>query len=213
MRPLIAPDTTPEVATTVDAILAKYVPAPILAFLAERGTRIVVVRGPNAYHDASPALRRLGANVDAWPSPPAGLFVVEEATLYVRMISPMTIVHEMGHAFDRALGGDQYLSTADPELRRAYADERAFVTPYAASGIDEWFAEGFRAMCEANDARSLWPAADRARLKSIGSTILGPMTRLFARFDVADPDDICPLCRAHYGNDHDDEACAAEAAA
>lgn len=211
MSPLLAPDTTPDVATTVDAILAEYVPAPILAFLAERGTRIVVVRGPNAYHNASPALRRLGAGVDAWPFPPAGLFVVEEATLYVKTISPMTIVHELGHAFDRALGGEDYLSTYDGAIRRAYAAETHYVTPYAASAVDEYFAEAFRAMCEANDLRSLWPAATRARLSK--SLIAPIMTRLFARFDVADPDDICPLCRAHYGNEHDDDACRTEAVA
>ncbi len=31
-----------------------------------------------SYRDASPALRRLAIDVDAWPAPPDGLFVVEE---------------------------------------------------------------------------------------------------------------------------------------
>ena len=99
--------------------------------------------------------------------PPAGLFVVEERTVYLRSTSPMTVAHEFAHALDCALGGGVYLSGVDPRVRRAFRDARAFVTPYAASALDEYFAECLRAWVEANDARSPWPRATRARLREI----------------------------------------------
>jgi len=49
------------------------------------------------YCDVSPALQRLGVDVDAWPVPQAGLFVVEERTVFLRSRSPMTIGHEVAH--------------------------------------------------------------------------------------------------------------------
>jgi len=42
-------------------------------------------------------LRRLASGVDDWPVPPAGLFVVEERTIYLRSTSPMTVAHEFAH--------------------------------------------------------------------------------------------------------------------
>ena len=117
----------------------------------------------NAVVELSPALRRLGAGVDRWPIPPAGLFVVEERTIYLRSISPMTIAHEFAHALDCALGGGVYLSGVDPRIRRAFASATAFVTPYAASACDEYFAECMRAYVEVNDPHSLWPRATRER--------------------------------------------------
>ena len=183
MNPLLAPNTLPTMASTIDAILEKYIPPSICAFLAERGTKIIVVSGANAFCNASPALQSLGARVDDWPTPPAGLFVVSERTLYIRQVSAMTVVHELGHAFDLALGGDVYSTCANSNLRALYADETNFITPYAASAIDEWFAESFRAMCEANDDHSLWPRATRVRLRR--STIHATMVALFESFGVA----------------------------
>ena len=182
---MIAPGTDPATAARVERVLAKHVPAPILRFIAEAGTSLVVVTG--RYDDASPALREMGVNVDGWPSSPAGLFVVPEATLYVRNISTMTIVHELGHAFDLALGGGtEYLTTSDTPLRLAYAQESRFVTPYAASAVDEYFAESFRAMCEANDERSPWPDATRERLsRSLIAPIISALFERFASVEVA----------------------------
>src|SRR5579862_1404698 len=71
-----------------------------LAFAVRRGIRVVPLTARLRYHDASRALRRLGVDVDAWPVPPAGLFVVEERTVYLRSTSPMTVAHEFGHALD-----------------------------------------------------------------------------------------------------------------
>jgi hypothetical protein len=56
--------------------------------------RVVHLRGSEAYRDRSRALRRLASGVDDWPVPPAGSFVVEERTVYLRSTSPMTVSHE-----------------------------------------------------------------------------------------------------------------------
>jgi hypothetical protein len=138
-----------------------------LAYAVRRGIRILLLRPGELYREASPALGRLGIDVDAWPAPPAGLFVVEERALYLRSRSPMTVAHEFGHALDCALGGGVYRSGIDPQVRALFANANAFVTPYAATGVDEYFAESLRAYVEANDSASPWPRATRARLRHI----------------------------------------------
>ena len=106
-----------------------------LAYAARRGIRILLLRPAELYREASAALARLGIDVDAWPAPPAGLFVVEERALYLRSRSPMTVAHEFGHALDCALGGGVYRSGIDPQVRALFANASAFVTPYAATGV------------------------------------------------------------------------------
>jgi hypothetical protein len=132
------------------------------------------------YHERSEALRRLAVDVDAWPAPPAGLFVVEERTMYLRSRSPMTVAHEFGHALDCALGEGVYRSSVDPVLRRLFSEAQAFVTPYAATGIDEYFAESLRAYVEANDTNSFWPRATRERLRRIDARMYTYIADLFA---------------------------------
>jgi hypothetical protein len=127
--------------------------------------RVILLRRAELYREASHALARLGIDVDAWPAPPAGLFVVEERALYLRSRSPMTVAHEFGHALDCALGGGVYRSGIDPQVRALFANAAGFVTPYAATGVDEYFAESLRAYVEANDPASPWPRATRARLR------------------------------------------------
>ena len=144
------------------------------------GTRIVALRAAERFGDRSDVLRRLGARVDGWPIPPAGLFVVEERTIYLRSTSPMTVAHEFAHALDCALGGGIYLSAVDPRIRRAYDRATAFVTPYAASGVDEYFAEALRAWVESNDPYSLWPRATRSRLRALDPRMAGIVASLFA---------------------------------
>jgi len=69
------------------------------------------------------------------------------------------------HAIDCALGDGIYRSCYDPKIRAAFATARSFVTPYAASGLDEYFAECVRAYSDVfNDANSPWPPATRERL-------------------------------------------------
>jgi hypothetical protein len=153
IRPAV--DAAPDARAAIDAVLDRF-GAGALRVAASAGTRLVHLRVAERYGDRSPVLRRLASGVDDWPVPPAGLFVVEERTIYLRSTSPMTVAHEFAHALDCALGGGVYLSGIDPRIRRAFAETRAFVTPYAASGLDEYFAEAMRAWVEAHDARSPW---------------------------------------------------------
>lgn len=150
-----------------------------LRFAAAHGIRIVALGRDERYSDASAALRRLGVDVDAWPAPPAGLFVVEERRVYLRSRSAMTVAHEFGHALDCALGAGVYRSGIDPHLRALFSRARSFVTPYAASGIDEYFAESVRAYVEANDPASLWPRATRERLKRVDAAMFAYVDALF----------------------------------
>lgn len=152
---------------------------PALRFAARSGTRIVTLAAKTRFDAASPALRRLGVDVDAWPAPPAGLFVVEERTVYLRSRSPMTVAHEFGHALDCALGGGIYRSGICPRLREIYAAATRFVTPYAATSIDEYFAEALRAYVEVNDPASHWPRATKERLHRIDAALYDYVERLF----------------------------------
>lgn len=127
-----------------------------------------------------PALKRLGIDVDAWPAPPAGLFVVEERCVYLRSRSAMTIAHEFAHALDCALGGGVSRSGIDPGIRNAFASASAFVTPYAATGIDEYFAESVHAYVGANDPASPWPRATRERLNRVDPAIDAIIADIFA---------------------------------
>lgn len=153
--------------------------AHALRFALRAGTRIVPLERSETYRAASSALARLGIDVDAWPAPPAGLFVVEERTVYVRSRSSMTIAHEFGHALDCALGGGVYRSGIDPTLRTLFTGATRFVTPYAATGIDEYFAEGIRAFVEINDSTSHWPRVTKARLQSIDPRLFEYVERVF----------------------------------
>ena len=104
------------------------------------------------------------------PVPSAGVFVVGERTVYLRSLTAMTIGHEVAHAIDCALGGGVYRSGFDPHIRAAYAAARAFVTPYAATGLDEYFAESVRAYAGVfNDAVSPLSAANARALADVRS--------------------------------------------
>ncbi len=175
----------PEASATTRTQIARTLRAfgePALLFAAEHGSRVRPLGRGERYAKASPALARLGIDVDAWPAPPAGLFVVEERTVYVRSRSAMTIGHEFGHALDCALGGGVYLSGIDDAIRAAFGAARQFVTPYAASGLDEYFAECVRAWVEANDPASAWPAVSRERLQRLDPMMYGIIESTFAGF-------------------------------
>jgi len=163
----------------VKIILEQYYPAAALRCMEANGTTIVVLQPSQTFSEVSPALRRLAPGIDRWPIPPAGLFVTEERTIYLRSKSPMTVCHEAGHALDSALGGGVYLSGIDPKIRRAFAAASAFVTPYAASACDEYFAESVRAWIGANDPHSLWPRVTRERLATVDPRMFGIVSQLF----------------------------------
>jgi len=176
----LIPDTSATTRTEIAQTL-KIFGEPILRYALERGTTIHPLRTGERYTTASPALARLGIDVDVWPAPPAGLFVVEERVVYLRSLSPMTVAHEFGHAIDCVLGGGVYRSGIDPAIRGCFAAARSFVTPYAATGLDEYFAEAIRAYVEVNDPVSSWPAATRARLAAIDPTMFQIVETIFAQ--------------------------------
>jgi len=166
-------------ARAISGVLGRF-GEPALRYAAAKGVRIVPLTPRRRYADASGALRRLGVDVDAWPVPPAGLFVVEERTVYLRSTSPMTVAHEFGHALDCALGNGIYRSGYDPQIRSAFGAARSFVTPYAATGLDEYFAESLRAYVGINDAHSPWPKATRKRLRDLDPAMFDCLESLFA---------------------------------
>lgn len=174
----IAPDLG-SIPAAQRAQLVKWFGASAVAFAERADVRVVVLKEGEKFGDASPVLRRIVAGVDNWPIAPAGLFVVEERTVYLRSLSPMTLAHEFGHALDCALGGGVYLSGVDPRIRRAFNTATAFVTPYAASACDEYFAECVRAFVEVNDPYSLWPRATRDRLWSVDPRMAAIVASLF----------------------------------
>lgn len=176
---LVAP-VNPAQEHSVQHALEKFGPDAI-AFMLAHGIRICVLQRGERYDNASPQLKRLGVDVDGWPAPPAGLFVVVERTLYVRGLSPMTIVHELGHALDCALGKGVYVSTTRPEIREAFKNASAFVTPYAATGLDEYFAESVRAYLEVNEDKSFWPRVSKARLKRCDPAMYAIVERIFTQ--------------------------------
>jgi hypothetical protein len=167
----------------VMAILRQYYPASALRCMESNGTKFVVLEPKQKFTDVSPLLRRIAPSIDSWPVPAAGLFVVEERTVYLRSTSPMTICHEAGHALDCALGGGVYLSGIEPKIWRAFAVATAFVTPYAASGCDEYAAECIRSWVGANDPHSLWPNVSRERLAQVDPTMFGIVSALFGEIE------------------------------
>jgi hypothetical protein len=124
--------------TDVAEILSVF-PAHVVRYVTAR-VAIRCLSPGQRYRDASPALRGMEIDVDAWPVPPAGLFVVPDQAMYLRRVTPMAVAHEFGHALDCALGGGVYRSGYDGRIRAAFAGTRDFVTPYAATGIDEYIA-------------------------------------------------------------------------
>lgn len=154
-----------------------------LRYAAINGVRIHVLEPRQRYSETSPALRRLRIDVDAWPSPPAGLFVVEERCVFLRSLSPMTVSHEFGHALDACLGSGVYFSGFSPEIRAAFSNARSFITPYAATGLDEYFAESTRAYVGGcNDPASAWPEATRERLRKCDAAMFEIIEQIFERF-------------------------------
>jgi hypothetical protein len=89
-RPPIDARDTARVA--IDAVLDRF-GAGALRVAADAGTRLVHLRGSERYCDRSALLRSLASSVDDWPVPPAGWFVVDERTIYLRSTSAMTVAH------------------------------------------------------------------------------------------------------------------------
>jgi hypothetical protein len=92
MRNRPAVEASPDARASIDAVLDRFGNGA-LRLAANVGVRVIHLRAAETYRDRSPALRRLASGVDEWPVPPAGLFVVEERTVYLRSTSPMTVAH------------------------------------------------------------------------------------------------------------------------
>lgn len=177
LLPTVAEDTRDF--RTISAILRRF-PRGFVTTLARANCTVRPLARGERYDEASPELERLGIDCDLWPAPPAGLFVVQERTVYLRSRSAMTVAHECAHALDCALGNGVYRSGIDTAWRRCFLGAKQFITPYAATGIDEFAAENFRAYVEINDPASHWPKATRGRLKAIDPATYELVERTFA---------------------------------
>lgn len=175
----LIPTAANEVRSEIAQVLENF-GEPVVSIVANSGALIRPLRKKERYADVSSALCRFGIDVDSWPAPPTGVFVTAERTVYLRSLSPMTIAHEFGHALDCALGGGVYFSGTNPEVRRAFLAAWSFVTLYAATGIDEYFAESVRAYVGVNDRSSHWPSVSRARLKKVDGVMYEIVDAIFA---------------------------------
>jgi hypothetical protein len=70
-----------------------------------------------------------------------------------------------------------------PEDSSNFAAATAFVTPYAASVCNEYFAESVRAWIGANDPHSLWPNVSKERLATVDPRMCHIVSQLFAQVE------------------------------
>lgn len=154
----------------VFALVGRTPPAALVEALAPFGIaalqralsariRIAIVPPGRAFSQCSRSVASLVPDIDRWAAPPAGLFVLEERLVLLRHGSlRMAAAHEFGHALDAVLAARprSYYSFEVVAIRDAFANAPGFVNEYAASGLDEYFAECMRAYVEVNDDRSQW---------------------------------------------------------
>ncbi len=160
--------------------LARFGEAALTATY-QHGIRVTLLQARDTYAQYSPTLRQIASDLDRWPHPPAGLFVVAERTMYIRQITAMTIAHEFGHALDCTLGNGVYYSNQDIHLQSFFAQQQPWITPYAATSVEEYFAEALRAYVNANDAHSPWPPATRQRLQRVNYQLFRYIEELFSQ--------------------------------
>ncbi|HZW75362.1 MAG TPA: hypothetical protein VFF43_17585, partial [Caldimonas sp.] len=132
---------------------------PALRAAMRAGITISIVPQGRGFSEFSAAVARLVPGVDGWPAPPAGLFVVEERRVLLRgRALTMTTAHEFAHALDASLARRprSYFSYESEELRFYFSTATGFVNEYAASSLDEYFAESVRSYLEINDSRCAW---------------------------------------------------------
>ncbi len=161
---MIDPSASPDQLRAISDVISSL-PIEFLEIMQEGGTQFRPLGKGEKYVDASAELQKLGIDVDRWPTAPSGLFVVSEQTVYLRSVEPMAVAHEAFHALDASLGKGQYISSTDPLIRSEFRNAVSFVTPYAATGIDEFVAEAGRAYLGINSPNSPWPAVSPERLR------------------------------------------------
>ena len=147
------------------------------------GVRALIVPRGRSFSQFSRSVASLVPDIDRWQAPPAGLFVLDERLLLLRA-GPlrMAAAHEFGHALDAVLAAKprSYLSFESAGIRKAFASATGFVNEYAASGLDEYFAECVRAYVEVNDPRSSWLPLTRHDLLTRDPRMFALVERLFA---------------------------------
>ncbi|MBV8171365.1 MAG: hypothetical protein JO219_05470 [Candidatus Eremiobacteraeota bacterium] len=153
-----------------------------LAAAAAAGVRIATVPEGQAFSTFSSAVARCAPAIDQWPSPPSGLFIVDEKRILLRARSlRMTAAHEFAHALDAVLARKRrsYFSYESEELRYYFATSTGFINEYAASSLDEYFAESMRAYVEVNDERCAWLPVTRQDLYLRDPRMFALIERLF----------------------------------
>jgi hypothetical protein len=146
-------------------------------------TKISILTSRQRFAQASPAIKRCMPGIDDLRSPPAGLFVVEERRLLLRQEAlRMACAHEFAHALDAVLARRprSYFSFESEELRFYFATATGFINEYAASSLDEYFAESVRAYVEVNDSQCTWLPVTRQDLYLRDPRMFALVERLFA---------------------------------
>ena len=150
---------------------------------AAAAVKIAFVPEGRRFSEFSPSVASLVPGIDEWSAPPSGLFVVQERRVLLRSRAfSMTAAHEFAHALDAVLAKRprSYFSFESEELRRYFSTATGYVNEYAASGLDEYFAESVRAYLEINDSRCAWLPLTRQGLFSRDPRMFGLIERLFA---------------------------------
>ena len=143
---------------------------------------IALVPEGRPFASFSSSVARCAPSIDEWASPPSGLFVVDERRLLLRARSlRMTAAHEFAHALDALLARKKrsYFSYESEELRYYFATSTGYVNEYAASSLDEYFAESMRAYVEVNDERCAWLPLTRQDLFLRDPRMFALIERLF----------------------------------
>jgi hypothetical protein len=156
-----------------------------LAAVVAGGVCIAIVPERERYAEFSRVVARLVPGIDDWSAPPSGLFVVEEKRILLRdRALTMTVAHEFAHALDAVLARKprSYFSYESEELRRCFATTAGFVNEYAASALDEYFAESVRAYLEVNDSHCAWLPLTRFELKARDPKMFALIEKLFSEF-------------------------------
>jgi hypothetical protein len=149
---------------------------------ADGGVTIALVPEGQPFSGFSSSVARCAPAIDEWASPPSGLFVVDERKILLRARSlRMTAAHEFAHALDALLARKKrsYFSYESEELRYYFATATGWVNEYAASSLDEYFAESVRAYVEVNDERCAWLPLTRQDLYLRDPRMFALIERLF----------------------------------
>jgi hypothetical protein len=177
-----------------DAFFGKRAPAALRRVLAafgeaalacarDAGITIRIVPTGVRFSQVSDSVARCVPGIDDWSAPPSGLFIVEDRRVLLRdRALAMTAAHEFAHALDASLATRKksYYSFENEELRYYFATATGYVNEYAASGLDEYFAESVRAYIEVNDPACAWLPLTRQDLFLRDPRMFGLVERLFA---------------------------------